>query len=196
MLFLMNWVADALLLSRGFIQDVIRLDPQWPERETQKVWCELQIPADQARLWLDLELISRRTAWVTSLIWYPSLVIVAMIIAAATVEFGQFGYADNPVAIIGSTALVVIAALMLRQAAESWRASVRHKLDDARLVALSPSAVTSAHLPQLKALLKRVDHLAEGAFAPLSAQPFVRAVLIPLLTYGASALLGYLHLSE
>jgi hypothetical protein len=123
------------------------------------------------------------------------LVIVAMIIAAATVEFGQFGYADNPVAIIGSTALVVTAALMLRRAAESLRETVRQKLDDARLFALSPSATTAAKLPQLKAMLKRVDNLAEGAFAPLSTQPFVRAVLIPLLTYAASALLGYLHLS-
>jgi hypothetical protein len=195
MLFLIIWVADALLLSRGFIQDLIRLDPKWPERATRKVWCELQIPVDQARLWLDLELISLRTAWVTSLIWYPSLVIVAMIVAAITVEFGQFGYADNPVAIIGSTALVVIAALLLRRAAESFRDIVLHKIDDARLYALSPSATTGANLPQLKALFKRVDNMAEGAFAPLSAQPFVRAVLIPLLTYGASALLGYLHLS-
>jgi hypothetical protein len=140
-------------------------------------------------------LISLRTAWVTGLIWYPSLVIVAMIIAAITVEFGQFGYADNPVAIIGSTALVVIAALLLRRAAESFRDIVLQKLNDARLYALRPSATTHADLPQLKALLKRVDQMAVGAFAPLSAQPFVRAVLIPLLTYGASALLGYLHLS-
>ena len=196
MLFLIIWVADALMLSRGFIKDVTKLDPLWPERATRKVWCELQIPADQARLWLDLELIAQRTAWVASLIWYPSLVIVAMIVAAVTVEFGQFGYADNPVAIIGSTALVVVAALMLRRAAESLREAVRQKLDDARLFALSPSAITGASLPQLDAMLKRVDDLAEGAFAPLSTQPFVRAVLIPLLTYGASALLGYLHLSD
>jgi hypothetical protein len=196
MIFLIIWVADALMLSRGFIKDVTKLDPPWPERATRKVWSELQIPADQARLWLDLELIAQRTAWVASLIWYPSLVIVAMIIAAVTVEFGQFGYADNPVAIIGSTALIIIAALMLRRAAESLRETVRQKLDDARLFALSPSAITAANLPQLKALLKRAEVLDEGAFAPLSTQPFVRAVLIPLLTYAASALLGYLHLSD
>jgi hypothetical protein len=45
-------------------------------------------------------------------------------------------------------------------------------------------------------LLSRVSELHDGAFAPFSAQPFVRAVLIPLLTWGATAVLGYWHLGS
>ena len=95
---------------------------------------------------------------------------------------------------LSPSALVMVAHFS--RSAEAWRDIVLHKLDDARLYALSASATTAADVPQLKALFKRVNNLSAGAFAPLSAQPFVRAVLIPLLTYGASALLGYLHVSE
>jgi len=37
-------------------------------------------------------------------------------------------------------------------------------------------------------LLKEVEDLKDGAFAPLTAQPVVRAVFLPLLTYGGTLL--------
>jgi hypothetical protein len=196
MLFLILWVADALLLSRSFLLELLKDEPQWPAAATKKVWQELRLPNDQAELWLDLELTSTRTNWVTELIWYPSLVILFMILAALSVEFGQFGFANNPTAIALSVIVVVAAALLLRNAAESWRDAVRKKLEDARLRDLSPDAGSRAEARQLKDFLRRVEDLSVGAFAPLSAQPFVRAVLIPLATYGATAILGYFHLSS
>jgi hypothetical protein len=37
-------------------------------------------------------------------------------------------------------------------------------------------------------LLARIDNLNDGAFAPWSSQPIVKAVLLPLLTYSATFL--------
>lgn len=41
---------------------------------------------------------------------------------------------------------------------------------------------------QLEMMLARVENLRAGAFAPLSSQPFVKALLLPLLSYGGSML--------
>ena len=41
---------------------------------------------------------------------------------------------------------------------------------------------------RLEMLLEQVDGLNEGAFAPLSSQPLVKAVLLPLITYGGTLL--------
>jgi hypothetical protein len=39
-----------------------------------------------------------------------------------------------------------------------------------------------------------VTALCDGAFAPYSQQPMVRAVLVPMLTYAATAGVQYLHM--
>jgi hypothetical protein len=49
-------------------------------------------------------------------------------------------------------------------------------------------------IKQLELLTERVDGLREGALAPYSEQPIVRAVLVPAATYGATVGLQYLHL--
>jgi hypothetical protein len=196
MLFLILWVADAMLLTRSFILELKRLKPRWPVDVVAKSCSDLSLPDDLAVLWLDLQLISVRTTWVAALIWYPSIVILVMTLAALTVEFGQFGFANNPLALIISTTLVVISAMLLRNAAESWRSDVIDTLEDARLRELGSGAPLFTAATQLDRLLERVSDLCDGAFAPFSAQPFVRAVLIPLLTYGATAVLGYWHIGS
>jgi hypothetical protein len=138
-------------------------------------------------------LVARRTLWVSNLIWYPSCVIAAMSIAAITVEFGKFRFADNPLALAICTALIILAVWQIRSAAEAWRSDAIDYLEDNRLHSLAAGVVTpSVSAPtQLDRLLDRVANLHDGAFAPLSAQPIVRAVLLPLITYGATFLLQY-----
>ncbi len=46
----------------------------------------------------------------------------------------------------------------------------------------------------MRALRERIADLREGAFATYTQQPLLRAVLLPLLTYGGSTLLDYLSL--
>ena len=129
------------------------------------------------------------------MIWYPSLVIAAMAAAALTVEFGEFGFASNPIALVISAGFVVGAAVLLRRVAESWRTDVLVKLEDARVAGLDPSGERKASVAQLDRLSERVANLRDGAFAPYSQQPLVRAVLVPALTYGATAGLQFLHVN-
>jgi hypothetical protein len=145
-------------------------------------------------MWLNLRLIGLRTDCVASLVLYPSIVIAGLTLAALTVEFGELGFASNPIALIGSAALVALAAVLLRRIAESWRHSVRMRLEDVRLALLATSADGGA-VSQLKSLLGWVKNLHEGAFASYAQQPLVKAVLVPALTFAATVGLQYLHLT-
>jgi hypothetical protein len=122
--------------------------------------------------------------------------IASMAVAALTVEFGELGFASNPIALIISTGFVVGAAVMLRRVAEAWRRDVLFRLDDARLFALGTSGEKTTQVAQLDRLSERVRSLCEGAFAPYSQQPLVRAVLVPVITYGATVGLQYLHIGS
>jgi amino acid permease len=156
----------------------------------------LGLPRTWTEYWLDLRLIAWRTGRVASLIWYPSLMIAVMAVAALTVEFGEFGFASNPIALVISAGFVVCAGVMLRRIAEAWRSDVLFRLEDAKLHALQLPNPGDVNVEQLDRLSERVKALSDGAFAPYSQQPMVRAVFVPALTYGATAGLQYLHISD
>jgi hypothetical protein len=194
--FLIFWVADAMLLTRSFALALKEDKPYWPEPVLAAHMKMLGVRKRWTALWLDLRLIAGRTERVSSLIWYPSLMIAAMAAAALTVNFGEFGFASNPIALLISAGFVVGAAVMLRRVAESWRTDVLVSLDNARIFGLEPANGGDANVPQLDRLSERVTALSDGAFAPYAQQPMVRAVLVPALTYGATAGLEYLHISN
>ncbi len=190
---LIFWSADAMLLSRAFFLDLLSFNPAWPEGTLKSECVRLDLLPEWTTTWLDLRLIGARTECVASLVFYPSIVIAAMTVAAFTVEYGELGFSSNPVALLVSTVFVIIAAVMLRGTAESWRGSARTRLENARLAELGANGSDSPLASQLKALLKRVDRLRDGAFAPYAQQPLVRAVLVPAVTYAATLGLQYLQ---
>jgi hypothetical protein len=183
MQFLIFWTADALLLSRSFILALKRDQPAWPTGTDM-----LGLPAEQATAWLDLRLVGARTRGVSALVWYPSFVIGVTAVAALTIQFREFQFANNPIALLVGTLFVIGAAVALRTAAEALRREVKVRFENARLTA------DTAGDKRLELLLNRVDGLRDGAFAPYSEQPIVRAVLVPAATYGATVGLQYLHL--
>ena len=183
MQFLILWTADALLLVRSFILTLWRDQPAWPTAALQKECDALGLDQERARLWLNLRLIGRRTDGVASLVWYPSFVIAASTLALLTIQFREFQFANNPIALVAGAIFVIASAIALRGAAEQVRRGTRHRLEDDRLREQKTGGGSAA---QVESLLERVDALREGAFAPYSEQPIVRAVLVPAATYGAT----------
>jgi hypothetical protein len=194
--FLIFWVADALLLTRSFALALAKDRPEWPQPLLREHAEKLGLPETWTSMWLDLRLIAWRTGRVANLIWYPSLILAAMAVAALTVDFGELGFASNPIALIISAGFVVGAAVMLRLVAEAWRSDVLFRLDDGRIRALGTPGDQNAQVAQLDRLAQRVHSLSDGAFAPYSQQPLVRAVLVPAITYGATVGLQYLHITS
>jgi hypothetical protein len=87
-----------------------------------------------------------------------------------------------------SVVVIVGSVLALRAAAEQARAIAAEHLTARIIAAKRMSGAECKAADQLEMLLARVENLREGAFAPLSSQPVVKAVLLPLLSYGGSAL--------
>lgn len=190
---LIFWVIDAILLTRAFMLDIARDEPAWPSAELTAAGAVLGLPADLATIWLNLRLISRRTTWVGNFIWYPSLVIAGLFAATFTMQYGQYHFDSNPITLVASIALIVTAVVLLRQSAEKWRAALLEKLKNARLSLLAAGTPTGATVAQIKLLINLVTELEEGAFAPYSQQPLVRAVLLPAITFAATAGFPFLH---
>jgi hypothetical protein len=190
--FLVFWVADAMMLSRAFTLELSRDEPEWPPHALAQEETELALSSCPSMTWLNLKLIAARSVCVASLVWYPSIVIALMAVAAFTVEFGPFSFASNPVSLVISTLLLIAAALLLRTSAEQLRSRAITSLEDYRSRALKPQCANAAEAPQLEHLLARVRDLGKGAFAPYSQQPLVKALLVPAATYGSNLLLQYL----
>jgi hypothetical protein len=81
-----------------------------------------------------------------------------------------------------STAAIVGSVLAYRLAAENARKAARDHLT-AKIVAAQGDAKKAA---QLESISNEIESLREGAFAPLTSQPIVKAVLLPLVTYGGA----------
>ena len=193
--FLVFWIVDAMLLSRAFTLDLTRCRLEWPPSARAAAMRKLAMPATPTDAWLRLRLVAVRTECVAQLVWYPSIVLAAMGIAAFTVEFGQFHFASSPVALVLSAGVVVGSAVLLRRSAESLRTQAIELLENARSRALRTQSAGSTEGSQLDHLIERVTDLSEGAFAPYSQQPLVRALIVPAASYGASLLLQTYHLS-
>jgi hypothetical protein len=104
----------------------------------------------------------------------------------------RYGRSIPDVVAIGVALLIVIAcAVALRWAAEGSRAKARRRLNE-HLIHARGQADDPQLTGQLELLLRRVEELREGAFSPFSQQPLVRAMLLPLGTFGGTALLQYL----
>jgi membrane protein implicated in regulation of membrane protease activity len=191
--FLVLWVADAMLLSRAFTLDVSRSQLKWPAPARVAAMRQVAMPATAAEAWWRLRLVAVRTECVATLVWYPSIVLAAMGVAAFTVEFGRFRLASNPVALVLSAAIVVASAAGLRRSAEELRTRTIELLEDARSRALRTHRADSPQAAQYECLIARVTDMSEGAFAPYSQQPLVRALIVPAASYGGGLLLQYYH---
>jgi hypothetical protein len=187
-LFLTFLVADAAIYSRAFIKRLTKISTRWPDLTLQQYRLRFRLndPHDLAD-WIDLRFLAERTRSVTQLVYLPFLTWAVLI-------FSRSPLLDNfptPLALVlaqaAGLAVIIGSMLAYRSTAEyARRVSCRHVMN--RIVAAKGSGA-DAIADQLDRLLTEMRELREGAFAPWSSQPIVRAVLLPLLTYGGGVLL-------
>ena len=83
--------------------------------------------------------------------------------------------------------IIIGPVIAYRATAEKARRVACRHLSNRIIAAKGRGADATAE--QLEKLLAEMQELREGAFAPWTSQPVVRAVLLPLLTYGGTLLL-------
>jgi hypothetical protein len=112
---------------------------------------------------------------VAPLIWYPLLILTLLVVARSSF-FDNWTWPASLVLICAVTAAWALgSAILLRRAAEQLRETALNDLRRFRLLGREVAAKRET----FDELLAEIRDLKTGAFAPLTDQPFMRAVLFP-----------------
>ncbi|TMJ94922.1 MAG: hypothetical protein E6G77_21775 [Alphaproteobacteria bacterium] len=191
--FLIFAVADTTLLTWRVIKGFRTEMGIWPQKTLQQFSDRFKLPSDVLDDWIDLVFVSKRTKCVTTFIYYPFLIIALLVVSRSRL-FANYGPSVPDVITMGIALLIVSGcAVALRLSAEALRARALRRLND-RIMAARQSQDGERLAGQLELLVRRVEELRDGAFTPFSQQPLVRAMLLPLGSFGGTALLEYLLL--
>jgi hypothetical protein len=193
MLAVMYLVFDATLLCLRFVKELCRSSTEWPADTTAQFGDRLGLEHQFVDESIDLDFVAKRTSCISTLIYYPFILIALLFVSRSTV-FANYSPTLTVLAFHGTCLTIVFGcAIALCLAAQAVRSAAKRNLTDGVICAKGPCAKESddggRRAGQLEALLVRVDGLREGAFSPLSQQPLVRALLLPLSGFGWTKLL-------
>lgn len=186
-LFLTFLVADATLYSRAFVKRLTAISTIWRWQTISEYQTRFQL-LDQCdvRDWIDLQFLAERTRCINKLIYFP-FIILAILIFSRSRLFDDFSMTWSVVIPYGASMCILIGAVVAyRSTAEKARRVAATHL--AHRIIAAKGKGRDATAEQLEKLLSDTVELREGAFAPWGSQPLVRAVLLPLLTYGGTML--------
>jgi hypothetical protein len=163
-------VVDATLLSRWFVLRLSAIESHWP-----------RVERDQED-WSDIKFTAGRTACITQLMYIPFAMLALLVVSGSPI-FDNFTV--TPTLVIG---LAIILTLIIVSVS-----SLRHAAEEARKKALDnlSKKITANHgrpdsVSRLESLRSDVRDMQEGAFAAPLSQPIVKAVLLPLASYGGT----------
>ena len=119
--------------------------------------------------------VAQRTQAVAPLIWYPLLVLTLLVVARSSF-FDNWTWPGSLLLISAITAAWALgSAILLRRAAEQLRETALNDLRRFRLL----GRASEEKRETFDELIAEIRDLKTGAFAPLTDQPFMRAVLFP-----------------
>ena len=179
-IFLTLFIVDALWLNTSFIRVFTRGMTIWPPEVIQRSGRKDVLEEREIALGLDMDLIAKRTADVGELVLYP-FCIVALLAVSRAPYFDDWGWTPGLIVVLGAQlVLAACSALSMRRAAEKARSAALRELRKSRAFAAAQTDETSRKRVQmLDEVIGEINDLNEGAFAPLSSQPMVRALLYP-----------------
>jgi hypothetical protein len=181
-LFLIFLVAEATIASRAFISRLTDVSTLWPPEVVGWHVKRYGLGGDALADFIDLQYLADRTKCITQLIYLP-FVVLALMVLSRNQLFDDFSMSWTLLASLASSLAVIIGSVWAyRSAAEKARDAAREHLT-AKIIAAQGDEKTAS---QLKLMLDRIESLDDGAFAPPMSQPIVKAVLLPLATYGAA----------
>lgn len=184
---LVFFVLDACYLNRKIIIFLTKPYTHWPYGAFDSFKKGDEIYSDLTE-YLGIRFIAKRTQSVGKVIYYPFIVFLLMILS-------RNSFFDNwswPIGLILIFALnfvmAIIAALMLRWAAEEARRKAIRRI---RKRQRGYAAVGSPQADLMDKLRELVENETEGAFSILAGHPLLAAVLLPGGSIGAWAILQY-----
>jgi hypothetical protein len=201
---LLVWTLDRVALCSLFLHRLYGSDAA-PTRsgwsvETQTRFCGCNTlsskqnageDAEAVESYIDLRLSARISQYVGSVIVYPFILMLMFIIARAR-YFDNWGMTlGYLVVILAILTLLTLAAFTLRHNAERIRRYTIEQFEalEVRMLSTDYKTTTETTKDQLALMKEIAINLREGAFAPFSSQPIVRAILLP---FGGAGLINLL----
>jgi hypothetical protein len=209
MAFLIFFVVDATVLCYQFLRAISRhkaavpgqqprgsdapLTTRWPQKTLAYFADKLQIDQRYVDPWITIDVIGLRTKSVSRLIYYP-YVIISLVIIARHPVFDNWPMPLALMIILGVGLLIVTAcALMLRSAAErARRRAIWQLTNDLIRLKRGDKDADSRTAGQIEVLIGQIGKYDSGSFASYREQPLLRAVMLPLGSFGGATLLQYL----
>jgi hypothetical protein len=178
-LFLIFLVVDATLFSRSVVIHLTRMESHWPGETVERY----HLGRANLEDWLDIKFVAERTRCITRLIYFPFLMLALLIVSRSPI-FDNYSFTPTLVIEQGILLAIIIGSVVsLRNAAEQARKTAMEHLSE-KIMAAGHADPNRAI--QLEKLRTEVRDMQDGAFAPPLSQPVVKAVLLPLVSYGGT----------
>ncbi len=188
MTLLMFYVVDATRLCRRLIKVMIAAKIQWPDRLLEKEAVKRGVDKAYLHEWFGIELIARRTAVISSMLYSPFVILFLMGVARHT-YFDRWDFPVGLMAIFSLNAAYAFGnAVFLRRSAEEAKRTAITQLK-AKLIGLPDE---SAKRKQVERMADLIDNNREGAFLPFTQHPLFGAIALPTGGTGLVLLIEYL----
>ena len=177
------YVVDAIQLNSNFIRMFGREITKW-RRNVVAAHRMPPLTEEELSAYQEIFFVAQRTQVVAPLIWYP-LIVLSLIFIARSSFFDNWTWSVGLVIIFALNAAWPIgSAMLLRRAAEQLRETTLSNLQLSRI----KDRASEAKRETLDELITEIRRLKKGAFAPLTEQPFIHAILVPSGGLGLLAL--------
>jgi hypothetical protein len=183
LLLLFFYVVDAIQLNSNFIRMFAREVTKWSRAVIDRSHRSPPLTEKELSAYHEIFFVAQRTQVVAPLIWYPLIVLTLMIVTRSSF-FDNWTWPASFILIVAITAAWALgSAILLRRAAEQLRETALNDLRRFRLLGQESEAKRQT----FDELMAEIRGLKMGAFAPLTEQPFIRAVLFPGAAVGLLA---------
>lgn len=189
---LFMFVVDSISHCRGFIRKLIRHDTWWPfmEKPRDKITSfEHKVLCDIKREWMETRIIAMLSGDISRMVYYPIFVILLLLVAQSD-YFDNWGMPYTLVVVATlNVGLILFWAIALRRSAVKAReVSLENiRLIESEVLAICDNDLRERILRNLIFYKEKIKSIREGAFLPISEQPWLRAMT--LMTGGGGSLL-------
>jgi hypothetical protein len=192
-------VVDSIRLCSTFIRNLTWCRSDYPLVVRKNVRDSLYFDSLQPGCslcdWIDMCLIAQLTERVGRQVYYPFIVLALMLVARSPL----FDYWHTPVGLmlifVLGFALAITCAIVLQRTAERARGVAIERMTRYLTHAKTKKGPSNARITQIEMLLDDVRNLRRGAFVPFMQQPLMRAVMVPVGSFGGLQLVEYFVLA-
>jgi hypothetical protein len=173
MMILSFYVVDAIQLNSNFIRMFAREVTRWGRGVVERSHRSPPLSEEELSAYNEIFFVAQRTEVVARLIWYPLIILTLMLVARSSF-FANWTWPFSLILISGLNATWALgSAILLRRAAEQLRLAAIRNLQLSRVW----SHAVAEKREMFDELIAEIRALKKGAFAPLTQQPFIHAIL-------------------